>query len=67
MSIWQVQIHQLPLKVVSACDISQQKIDEIFKDLPNVFAMADDILIIGYDADGRDHDRSLKHVMQTWH
>ena len=33
----------------------QQKIDKIFKDLHNVFGIADDILVIGYDVDGKDH------------
>ena len=25
-------------------------------DLPNVFGIADDILVVGYDVDGIDHD-----------
>ena len=33
----------------------QRKIDEMLKDLPNVFGIADDILVVGYDADGKDH------------
>ena len=37
----------------------QWKTDEIFKDLPNVFHIADDILIAAYDVDGKDHDRML--------
>ena len=41
-----------------------QKIDEMFQDLSNVFGIADGILIVGYDTDGRDHDRTLRHVMQ---
>ena len=40
------------------------KIDEIFKDLPNVIGIADDILIEGHDADERDHDRTLGQVVQ---
>ena len=31
----------------------QDKIDEIFKDLPNVFGIVDDILVVGYDDDER--------------
>ena len=27
----------------------QQKIDEIFKDMPNIFGITDDSLIAGYD------------------
>ena len=40
-------------------DMFQRKIDEIFKDLLNVFGIADDILVVGYDADGKDHDDTL--------
>ena len=35
------------------------------KDLLNVFGIADFFLIEGYDADGRDHDRTLKEVMKV--
>ena len=45
----------------------QLKIAKISIDLPGVFGIADDILIIGYDADGRDHDRTLRKVMQIHH
>ena len=38
----------------------QKKIDKIFKGLPNTF----DILNVGYDADGRDHDRTLRWIVQ---
>ena len=39
-------------------DIFQQIINEMFKGLPNVFGIADDTLIVGYDADGRDCDNT---------
>ena len=48
-------------------DMFQQKIDEISKDVPNVFGIADDILIVGYNADGRDHDKTLKKVIKICH
>ena len=35
---------------------SKGRLDEIFKDMPTVFGIADDILVAGYEADGRDHD-----------
>ena len=41
----------------------QKKTDKIFKDLPNVFSIANDILMIGYD-DGKDHGRMIRLVMQ---
>ena len=37
---------------------------EIFKDLPNVFGIADDILVVGYDSNGKDHDETLQQVLQ---
>ena len=52
--------------MVPAGDKFQQKINQIFKDLPHVFVIADNILIIGYDVDGRDHDNMLKWVMQIY-
>ena len=32
----------------------------MLKDLPNVFGTTDDILAVGNDEDGRDHDRTLR-------
>ena len=43
------------------------QIDEIFKELPNVFSVTDDILIVGYNADGKEHGRILRWVMQICH
>ena len=37
---------------------------KIFKHLPNVFGIADDILVVGYDSDDKDHDEMLWHVLQ---
>ena len=45
-------------RVIPAEDIFQRKIDEIFKDLPNVFGIADDTFDIGYDADDKDHKKA---------
>ena len=38
---------RLPFKVMPAGDIFQQKIDDIFTDLPNAFCVSEDILIVG--------------------
>ena len=38
--------------------------DEIFKDLPNVFGISDDILIVGYASNGKDQDLTLQKVLQ---
>ena len=42
----------------------QHKVNEIFKDLPNVFGIADDILVVEYDIDGKDHDEMLWQALQ---
>ena len=44
--------------------MSQHKIDEIFKDLHNVFGIADNILVVGYNNDGKDCDETLCQVLQ---
>ena len=31
-----------------------------FQDLPNVFGIADNILAVGYNSDGKDHDDTVK-------
>ena len=53
-------IHKrLPFRAAPTEDMFQRKIDGIFRDLTNVFCIADDILAVGYDADGQDHDDTL--------
>ena len=49
------QFGRLQFATAPVGDMFQLKIDEIFKDLLNVFGIADDILVIGYDSDGKDH------------
>ena len=44
-------------------DMFQRKINEIFNDIPNIFGMADDILVIGYDKDGAHHDKAVYNVL----
>ena len=47
----------------------QRKInDNIFNDIPNVFGIADDILVIGrYNKDGTDHDEAVYNVLRQCH
>ena len=54
----------LPFRVVPTGDMFQQKISKIFKYLPNIFIIAYDILALGYDSDGKDHNEMLKQVLQ---
>ena len=53
----------LPFGAALAGDMFQRKIDEIFNDIPNVFGITDDILVIGYDIDGADHDKAVYKVL----
>ena len=41
----------------------QCKIDKIFSDMPNISGIADDILVIGYDENGVDHDVVVHKVL----
>ena len=50
---------RLPFGAALAGNMFQRKIDKIFKELRNVFGIADDILVVGYDNDGKDHDETL--------
>ena len=42
-----------------------EKVDELFSSMSNVFCIADDILIAGFDKWGKDHDETLQKVLQT--
>ena len=50
---------QLLFGAALASDMFQSKIDEIFKNMPNVFGIAVDILDAGYEADGRAHYKTV--------
>ena len=43
--------------------MSQCKIDKIFSDMPNIFGIIDDILDIGYEKSGTDHDAVIHKVL----
>ena len=57
---------RLPFGVVPEDDMFQQKIGKISEEILNIFGIADHILIVGYDADCKDHDRTLRQVMQIY-
>ena len=44
-------------------NILQRKIHNFLNDIPNVFGIADDILIACFNADGRDHGESLEQIL----
>ena len=37
----------------------QRKIDGIFKEIPNVFGIADDVLVVGYESHWAEHEKTL--------
>ena len=43
--------------LTSSGDMFQKKMDDIFKQLPNIFATADNILIVCYNHNSADHDK----------
>ena len=54
------QYIRLPFGVAPVKDMFQKKIYELFSGMPDVFGIADDILIAGFDKCGKDHDEMLK-------
>ena len=64
-SLGRYRYKRLPYGAVPTGDMFQRKIDEIFKDLPNVFGFADNILVLGYDIDGNGHDDTQQRVLQV--
>ena len=58
------QYKHLPLGAAPVGDMFQYKIDKIFNDMPSVFGIADDILVIGYEKDGADHDKAVYNVLR---
>ena len=52
----------LPFGAAPVGNMLKQKNDEIFNDMPKIFGFADDILVIGYDEDGADHNKAVYNV-----
>ena len=42
----------------------QRKIEEIFNNVQSVFGIADALLFVGYDIDGKDHDDTQQEVFK---
>ena len=64
MPIWQIKIQKVIIWCTLARRLVQTKIDKIFKKLPNVFGIANGILVVGYEANGKDHNETLQRVVQ---
>ena len=59
------QYKHLPFGAAPVGDMFQCKIDEIFNDMPNIFGITDDILVIGYNKNRADHDKAV-YSMLRW-
>ena len=65
MSVGQVHVHHTTfLSSTSRWHVPGEN-NKIFKGLPNAFDVVYDIVILGYNADGRNHDRALRQVKQV--
>ena len=51
---------RLPFSTAPAEDMFQRKIDNMFKELPTAFGILDDILVVRFDRDSKDHDATLQ-------
>ena len=56
--------NRLPMGLKCAQDVFQREIDNKFGSIPGVFAIANDLVIAGFKADGSDHDKSLRLVLE---
>ena len=54
----------LPFGAALVDNMFQCKIDKIFNDMLNVFGIADDILVIGYNKNGADHNKAAYSVLK---
>ena len=54
----------LPFGAALVGNMFQRKINKIVNDISNVFGIADNILVIGYNKDGVDHDESVYSVLE---
>ena len=63
MPMWQLQVCETPVWIYPSRRYVSKKIDSIFKELSNIFSIADDILFIGHD-DGTDHDCTICRILQ---
>ena len=59
----QYRYKSLPFGAMPVGNMFQCKIDKIFNDMSNLFGIADDILVIGYDENGADHHATVQKVL----
>ena len=55
---------RMPFGINVAGDVFQRKLDHCIGDIENVYCIADDIMVIGYEEDHSDHDKSLQSLFE---
>ena len=51
---------RLPFGIVLSQDIFQRKLDEVYRDIPNVMGIADDIIVCG--SSEQEHDKAFTEM-----
>ena len=64
MPVWEIQVHKTAIWSGTSRRYVSAKNDEGFNDMPNVFGITDDILVVGYEDDGRDNDKMMQRLLQ---
>ena len=54
---------RMPMGALLSSDVYQYKVDSHLEGIKNCMAIADDIIIFGYRDDGRDHDATVRQVL----
>ena len=54
----------MPMGASLSSDVYQYKVDGHLEGIENCVAIANDIIIYGFKADGTDHDRMVRKVME---
>ena len=55
----------MPFGATVAGDVFERKLDEHFGKLKQVIIITDDIMVVGYKPDHRDHDQAFTSLLQT--
>ena len=55
---------RMPFSINVAGDVFQCKLDQCIGDIRNVYCIADNIMVIGYEEDHSDHDKSLLKLFE---
>ena len=63
-SLGRYRFTRMPFGVSVAGDVFQCKLDECIGDIRNVYCIADDIMVVGYEKDHSDHDKALTNLFQ---